>query len=388
MQLNKNILEAVKKLRLIETELNSQVFVERDLETRGLMLAIVAKTNVLLLGEPGVAKSLLAVEWKNRIKGAKYFEWLLNPFTTPEEIAGHISISSLQKDSYERNIEGTLNDAHIAFIDEVWKANSGVLNHMLPMLNERKYFNNGKVHKAPLLTLIGASNELPEEGDGLDAVLDRFVIKFNVRTIKEQSNWYIMMDRFLDSQLNGPKKDKTVITINEINKLQEAAKKIDIPFPVRRLVVDICQALKSENIGISPRVVNNSLRVIQANALINGRATAIEEDLEVLRHTFWKDPEEEPIIHSQVIQRITPEMKKVEELYRAAEEVFLNLGDLDSKSPQEVLDAIADISDIRKSMVKSRKVLKHKEKSTKQCDAYILKVKNMTSQLINGTLEV
>src|SRR6056297_416519 len=104
-----NLQDTVDRISKIKDDLRQNVFVERDLEINGMFLAIVANTNILLLGEPGVAKSLLATETLKHIDESKYFEWLLTPFTTPDEIAGNISLKALGEDRYKRNIDNTIN---------------------------------------------------------------------------------------------------------------------------------------------------------------------------------------------------------------------------------------------------------------------------------------
>ncbi len=77
-------------------------------------------------------------------------------------MSGPLSIKALEQDQYTRLTQGDLPQASIAFEDEIFKANSAILNALLTLLNERE-FDNGIIRKkAPLLSVVGASNELPE----------------------------------------------------------------------------------------------------------------------------------------------------------------------------------------------------------------------------------
>lgn len=64
-------------------------------------------------------------------------------------------------------------------IDETFKANSAILNTLLTLMNERLFHNDGQPTPCPLVTLFGASNELPE-GRELEALFDRFLLRYEV----------------------------------------------------------------------------------------------------------------------------------------------------------------------------------------------------------------
>src|SRR5438132_11760142 len=151
-----------EKLKKIRDELR-QTFLERADLIDGALAALLSSNHVLVIGPPGTAKSMLADELCRRIEGADYFQWLLTKFTTPEEIFGAVSLKALEADEYRRVTTRKLPEAHIAFLDEVFKANSSILNAILTLVNERFFHNGRSVEHVPLVTLFGATNELPEE---------------------------------------------------------------------------------------------------------------------------------------------------------------------------------------------------------------------------------
>src|SRR2546428_11277349 len=170
-------------LRTIRDELQ-QVFLERNELIDGALVAFVAAQHVLVIGPPGTAKSMLADEICRRIAGAHYFQWLLTRFTTPEELFGAVSLNALEQDDYRRLTTHKLPEAHIAFLDEIFKASSSILNTILTVMNERRFHNGREVTEVPLLTLFAASNELPED-DELLALHDRFLLRFVVDYLDE-----------------------------------------------------------------------------------------------------------------------------------------------------------------------------------------------------------
>ncbi|HET9627445.1 MAG TPA: AAA family ATPase [Kofleriaceae bacterium] len=144
----------------------------------GALAAVLARAHVLLLGPPGTAKSAL-VRCLAQMFGGSYFERLLTKFSTPEELFGPISLQGLAKDRFVRITTGELPEVEFAFVDEIFKWNSAVLNALLSMIDERVFHNDGAPVRYPLVSLFAASNELAESKD-LEALFDRFLLRFDV----------------------------------------------------------------------------------------------------------------------------------------------------------------------------------------------------------------
>ena len=154
----------------------SDNLVEREEESRLVVLGCAAGEHVLFLGAPGTAKSALGRRLAN-ICGGLFFQRLLTRFTTPEELFGPLSLRALENDEYKRRTDGFLPKATVAFLDEIFKANSAILNTLLTILNERTFDNGaGNREECPIRCVIAASNELPES-DELDALFDRFLLR-------------------------------------------------------------------------------------------------------------------------------------------------------------------------------------------------------------------
>src|SRR5207247_2952600 len=142
-------------------------------------------------------------------------------FTTPEELFGAVSLRALENDDYRRVTTHKLPETHVAFLDEVFKANSSILNSILTVMNERRFHNGREVVEIPLVTLVGASNELPEE-DELQALYDRFLLRFVVGYIADDF-------RFLRMLQGKPASTRTVLPLAELRALQDAARRVSIP---------------------------------------------------------------------------------------------------------------------------------------------------------------
>ena len=164
-------------------QLNQNLF-EREEAIKLALLATLSGESIFFLGPPGVAKSLISRRVKDIFKDGTSFEYLMNRFSTPDEIFGPIAISKLKnEDKYERKVQSYLPTADVVFLDEIWKAGPSIQNALLTVINEKKYRNGTQEIDIPLKGLISASNELPAKGEGLEALWDRFIIRYIVENI-------------------------------------------------------------------------------------------------------------------------------------------------------------------------------------------------------------
>ena len=317
------------------------ILIEREEEVQGCMIALVAGEHVFLVGPPGTAKSLLAECICNSIVGAKYFGILMNKFTVPEELFGPISIKKMdEQDVYERKVESMLPEADIAFLDEIWKANSAINNTLLRVTNERIYKNGTKESKVPLKTMFCASNEFPE-GDELGAIYDRLALKFCVHYVSDESFLQLMSLKDIDPT-SGPK-----ITVEEMEDAKAEAMAIDIPEDVRLKLKEMRVRLMAENVVVSDRKWRQAEKLIKASAFLRGNKEVVVQDLSILKDVLWKTEQQIATVMSTVLDIADPTAKIALELSNEFRSVVDNAT---YNTQDECAEAISKIKTIGKKV--------------------------------------
>ncbi len=185
MELQAEAEDLRRKINRLRTSLG-RFFVQKQEIIDLMTVAAVAQEPLLLVGPPGTAKSDLVLKFKDAIgiTESDYFEYMLTRFTEPSEIIGAIDIQELRDGRYIRRKQGKLPTARLAFLDEIFKSNSAILNILLTIINEKKFYQDGVPEPVPLRILFAATNEIPEQGE-LAALKDRFVLKVMSRPVAE-----------------------------------------------------------------------------------------------------------------------------------------------------------------------------------------------------------
>jgi len=276
-------------------ELNKGIF-EKEEIIKLSFLSTIAGESIFLLGKPGVAKSLIARRLKSAFADAESFEYLMNKFSTPDEIFGPVSISKLKDDKYERITDKYLPNADIAFLDEIWKAGPSIQNSLLTIINEKVYRNGEQEIKANLKGLIAASNELPEKGQGLEALWDRFIIRYLVKGIDTEDNFNSMLTEKLD--FNEDDIDKSLrISEDDYKKWSEEIEDIIVPPEVLKVIDAIRKLVQEYNqsqdedvqIYVSDRRWRKIAHILRASAYLNERESVDLMDCFLIAHCIWDE---------------------------------------------------------------------------------------------------
>jgi MoxR-like ATPase len=277
-----------QKLREVGRVLDARYLDKAEL-VRLLLVTLVAGEHMLIVGPPGTAKSAL-VRHLARLIDARYFEYLLTRFSEPNEIFGPIDIKAFREGTYLRRVEAMLPDADIVFLDEIFKSNSAILNALLSILNERRFFTGSRSIRVPLSSLYGATNEVPND-DALGAVFDRFLVRASSENL-DSFHFHGLVERGIAAEietLSGGLEAvaRPLITLAELRTLQAGlARQLRFPEEFLARYKGLVFQIRSEGVTLSDRRVVKLLKLFAASALVDGRPAVDERDFFVLRHVW------------------------------------------------------------------------------------------------------
>lgn len=399
---------------------------EREELIECIAICLIARKNLFILGDTGQAKSYAINEFRKRIKGAKQFERLMSKQTDEEQLFGRLDLASLipgnmptdelEKDNryaeqaekveklYEQyrndglsstlndavteaknllnikhilcalksgnpkiNTDGKIPDSHIVFLDEIFKANDGILNSLLTAVNEKVYTNEGQTVDIPVISFFSASNEIPNFNDSTQAILkplyDRFELKVLTEYVKEKDN---RMKVLKNKQDGNTASSSSAITLDELIKMQSEAEKVKVPDEINELMDNVLCELRKNNIHVSDRKYFGFTPIVRAKAYLNGNTEVKPQDLLILKNYFWNEPSQIPTV-GNILTNIceNPVGAKTAKLVEMARESFSELSDFAdgkdrtdadtelkiikqySKSVKELIRIYAELSDLK-----------------------------------------
>ncbi|AFL66734.1 AAA family ATPase [Desulfurococcus amylolyticus] len=332
---------------LVELE---KPFVGRSEEAELLVLSLISGEHVLLIGEPGTAKSALARRLADLVK-ARFFKYMLTRFTEPDELFGPLDIAALRDGKYIRVTRGKLPEADIAFIDEIFNANSAVLNMLLTLMNERVVYDGYSEIRIPLLTLISASNNVPDEPE-LQAIYDRFLLRHFVKPVSEDL-WGRLLDSSWLIEQGVYQEARPVISIDEVRAATSMIFKVDVS-GVKEKLLKLYAVFEDQGVHLTDRRKGKALKAIAAHAFLNGRMKATEEDLYVLKYVAPRDREEAEKAYSILLDEVEAREKHLRELseieanLREAKAYILRSSELDPR----LLDYLRSFETLREKLEK------------------------------------
>lgn len=299
------------KLLDLESELQS-ILVHRTEEIRGITLAMLSRHHVLLLGPPGTAKTKMVSQFSKGC-GLTFYRRLLNQFTTPDEVFGPVDLKAYKDEGvYRRILKGKAADTQMVYLDEVFKAGPTILNTLLGLMEEREYDNDGTVVETPLQTLVGTSNELPNNEDNLGAFYDRFMLRYVTPYLEDEADFRAM--------LRGSNTKVTpTLTQEELTWAQDEIASMDISQATYDSVTVLWETIKLElEIYPSDRRFVQMLQIMAADSWMQGYTEVMPSSVKVAQHILWNTPEQIKDVKRLVISSVNPGEIKAQEIVEAA----------------------------------------------------------------------
>jgi MoxR-like ATPase len=287
-----------QRLRAVAEAIQQQ-FIGKDEIVRLMLVAVVAGEHCVLLGPPGTAKSAL-IRTLAQLLQANYFEYLLTRFTEPNELFGPVDINAFREGVYRRNVKGMLPEAEVIFLDEIFKSNSAILNALLTLLNERRFVSGGEVIECPIISVFGASNEVPSD-ETLGAIFDRFLLRvqsdnldayhFNELLLRG-INWEVR-------QLRGDRLTPLVAAHELIELRRHFGRQMQFSDEFLSTYKGLVFQIRAEGVSLSDRRTIKLLKLFGASAYLDGRQSADTSDLFILKHV-WNNHDQAALLDAIV----------------------------------------------------------------------------------------
>jgi len=300
-----------QRMRDVARELDAR-FLDKSEIVRLMLITLLAGEHMLLVGPPGTAKSALVRQLARLVEG-RFFEYLLTRFTEPNELFGPVDIQAFREGRYVRRVEAMLPDAEIVFLDEVFKSNSAILNALLSILNERRFFTGSAALRVPLCSLYGATNEVPND-EALGAVFDRFLVRVVSENL-DSFHFHGLVERGIkaevaDRQESGPggaslpgpaeTAPRALLSLADVRRVQRRLGDF-LQFPEEFLATykSLVFQIRSEGVTLSDRRIVKLLKLCAASAILDGRPQVNDGDFFILRHV-WNSPDQVSLLEDIV----------------------------------------------------------------------------------------
>ena len=254
------------------------------------LLAALSGQNTFLYGPPGTAKSLISRRISCAFHNPTYFEYLMNRFSTPEEVFGPVSIKALKEDHYIRKTDSYLPKADFAFLDEIWKSSPAILNTLLTLINERIFKNGEFIEQVPLKALFAASNETPDINQGLEALYDRFIVRLMVQPIGQLKHFELLLNSkpsLAEANVSEElciKRDEWNAWLQQIHTVILSSETLTIIHMIRESLAKLDEA---SAVYVSDRRWQRAAILMKAAAFFNGRTETNHSDALLLQHCLW-----------------------------------------------------------------------------------------------------
>lgn len=378
---------AITQLKELKEQM-SNAFIDRDEVIESLVLALLSGEHVVILGPPGTGKSDLVRAFCSAI-GGNHFQALLTRFSKPDEVVGPVDIQELSNGKYVINGDGYLPKADTVFLDEVFKANSSILNSLLTALNERMFaFNPAQGMKPiPLKMCVGASNELPE--DDTLALWDRFTFRHWIGYLESSID---VLD-LVKMQGDPKKKISVVLDLESLNVAQAEVQNVNLSKSVAKVIQKIVMKLGENGLRPSDRTVRKIVKVAKAKALLRGSSEVSPSDLHVICNMVWNKPKEKAKIKEVVNEVAFPVQGEIERLLDTLMIEYKSILDASTAGKMNLANSIQSIQDFNQLLVEvSSGVVSLGEKFPgndeliKNANSFIDDITNKMDSLLHGLI--
>jgi MoxR-like ATPase len=304
------------KFKLLRAEI-SKVVIGQERVVDSLLMSILANGHTLLVGVPGLAKTLL-VRTIADVLDLKFSRIQFTPDLMPGDITGSEVLNEKREFSF---IRGPL-FANIILADEINRTPPKTQAALLEAMQEKSVTVNGKAHALEMpFFVLATQNPIEQEGTYPlpEAQLDRFM--FNVVLTYPSFEDELKVIKTTTGS-NLPQASK-ILGAQEISYYQQLVRKVPVADNVIEYAVSLVSKTRPESAlagdfvktylsyGAGPRAGQYLVLGAKAHALMHGKYSPDIEDVraiatDVLRHRILKSykAEAEGITAEAIIEKI------------------------------------------------------------------------------------
>ncbi len=364
---------------------------EREEVLHTSFLALGTGKNHFQISPPGSGKTYLAEIIARGIVDADVFYKLLSKSIPIDEVLGPTSLQGIKMEDYRRAIDGFLPTAHIAILDEVYKAGDALCNPLLRMMNERKYRNGRTVLDVPLVSVFGMANEM-YEGPALAAFDSRWTFKHRLDYLSDKSSFGAMIDATREGRV--PDITFLGITLDEIHAAQTELRNVAWAEGCTDILWQLREEFRQEGLPFDDRkAVWVARDVLPAEAMLQGRDYVDAEDFAILQHVLWSDPDHIDRVRAIILKIANPLQDQADRHVKSARDAFKAAQKVVAESPGDEAVRIAASADARVEVSDILSTLEQmgngtQGKSQAICAAAIKKVERIDERVIREILRI
>ena len=243
-----------------------------------VMMAMLAKGNVLLDDVPGVGKTTMALAFA-RAMGLDTKRVQFTPDTLPSDIIG---FSVYDKETGELSYKEGAIVTNLLLADEINRTSSKTQAALLEAMEEKKVTVDGVTRVLPdPFIVLATENPAGSAGTQMlpNSQLDRFMVKLSIGYPDVESQAEILADRHTENPVD---KVEQVVSDEELKEMIQKANEVYIAKSVYEYIAKLVQKTREHemvSLGVSPRGALSLCQMAKAYAFVNSRDFVTPDDI-------------------------------------------------------------------------------------------------------------
>jgi MoxR-like ATPase len=245
-----------------------------------MLISLISNNHIMLEGVPGLAKTYLANEFSKHLN-VVFKRIQFTPDMLPSDVTGNM-IFNLETRKLEFRPGPVF--CNVLLADEINRTPAKVQSALLETMEEKQVSVWGEIRPLPKpFLVIATQNPVEQEGTFpvAEALMDRFLFRY-ILTYPTREQELSMLRRDL-----RPLSSMSYLDPDKILQLRDLVDHVYVSTDLQHYMVDFIRRTRENSkiyLGASPRTTMKFLNAAKANALINGRAYVIPEDISYMAH--------------------------------------------------------------------------------------------------------